>query len=65
MDPSTNIKTCVCCKKAQPASAFLTSRYYPDRLTPRCRSCVFGAAVRIRAERDQRAADQHPRSVTR
>lgn len=55
MDPLPAKKRCICCNKTLPASAFLVSRYYPDKLTPRCRTCVFTRALRIREERAARA----------
>ena len=59
---SPTMKTCICCAETKPPSEFLFSRYYADKLTPRCRQCVFGAALRLRAERTQR--DQQPQQQT-
>lgn len=56
MDVKDHFKRCICCKELQSPSAFLISRRYPDKLTPRCRKCAFTIALRIRAERDARAA---------
>lgn len=48
-------KTCRCCQQTKPAEHFIESRFTADRLTDRCRSCIFDAARRDRAEREARA----------
>lgn len=52
--PEVAIKCCRECREEQPASAFLPSKFTGDKLTDRCRRCVFRAAQRDRQNREAR-----------
>lgn len=56
-------KECTTCGDVKPSEQFFPSRFTPDKLTHRCRPCVFAAARADRAEREERARKRESRRL--